>query len=218
MAETKRAIALGFFDGVHIGHGSLLERTKQRASGIGAMPSVLSFDVHPDNLVFNTEVPLINSPIGREEIIRRCYGIDNVVFIHFNKHVMCMPWQEFINSIDRRAQHRLGRRGHDFCFGYKGEGKAEKLKVYCEEHGIGCDIMPPVMLDGRIVSSTYPQAHCGRGHGGSGALSRPPAYAVGHCSFRLPHRQEARHADDKHAFSRGRHHTAPRRICREGLP
>ena len=97
MAETKRAIALGFFDGVHIGHGSLLEKTKQRAVEIGAMPSVLSFDVHPDNLVFNTEVPLINSPLGREEIIRRCYGIDNVVFIHFNKHVMCMPWQEFID-------------------------------------------------------------------------------------------------------------------------
>ena len=147
MAETKRAIALGFFDGVHIGHGSLLEKTKQRAVEIGAMPSVLSFDVHPDNLVFNTEVPLINSPIGREEIIRRCYGIDNVVFIHFNKHVMCMPWQEFIDSIIDELNIGWVVVGHDFCFGYKGEGKAEKLKIYCEERGIGCDIMPPVMLD-----------------------------------------------------------------------
>lgn len=155
MAETKRAIALGFFDGVHIGHGSLLEKTKQRAAEIGAMPSVLSFDVHPDNLVFNTEVPLINSPIGREEIIRRCYGIDNVVFIHFNKHVMCMPWQEFIDSIIDELNIGWVVVGHDFCFGYKGEGKAEKLKIYCEERGIGCDIMPPVMLDGRVVSSTY---------------------------------------------------------------
>ena len=155
MAETKRAIALGFFDGVHIGHGSLLEKTKQRAVEIGAMPSVLSFDVHPDNLVFNIEVPLINSPIGREEIIRRCYGIDNVVFIHFNKHVMCMPWQEFIDSIIDELNIGWVVVGHDFCFGYKGEGKAEKLKIYCEERGIGCDIMPPVMLDGRVVSSTY---------------------------------------------------------------
>ena len=155
MAETKRAIALGFFDGVHIGHGSLLEKTKQRAVEIGAMPSVLSFDVHPDNLVFNTEVPLINSPIGREEIIRRCYGIDNVVFIHFNKHVMCMPWQEFADSIIAELNIGWMVVGHDFCFGYKGQGTAERLKEYCENRGIGCDIIKPVMLDGRIVSSTY---------------------------------------------------------------
>lgn len=66
-----------------------------------------------------------------------------------------MPWQEFIDSIIDELNIGWVVVGHDFCFGYKGEGKAEKLKVYCEEHGIGCDIMPPVMLDGRIVSSTY---------------------------------------------------------------
>ena len=94
MAENiKRAIALGFFDGVHIGHGALLNKTKERAEEIGGMPSVLSFDVHPDNLVFGVNVPLINSAAGRREIIRRCYGIENVVFIHFSKHVMQMPWQ-----------------------------------------------------------------------------------------------------------------------------
>ena len=80
MTEIKRAIALGFFDGVHIGHAALLERTKQRAQEIDAVPSVLSFDVHPDTLVFGTAVPLINSAIGREDIIRRQFGISNVVF------------------------------------------------------------------------------------------------------------------------------------------
>ena len=45
--------------------------------------------------------------------------------------------------------------GHDFCFGYKGEGTARRLKDYCLAHDIGCDIIPPVMLDGRVVSSTY---------------------------------------------------------------
>ena len=155
MAETKRAIALGFFDGVHIGHGSLLEKTKQRAVEIGAMPSVLSFDVHPDNLVFNTEVPLINSPIGREEIIRRCYGIDNVVFLHFNQHVMRMPWREFIDSLIAELGIAWIVVGHDFCFGYKGEGTAARLQEYCHENGLGCDIIPALCIDGRVVSSTY---------------------------------------------------------------
>ena len=155
MAEVKRAIALGFFDGVHIGHGALLRKTQERARELGVTPSVLSFDVHPDKLVFGKDVPLINSALSREEIIRRCYGIRDVVFIHFNQHTMQMPWQEFADTIIRELGLHWIVVGHDFCFGYRGEGTAEKLKGYCEERGIGCDIIRPVMLDGRIVSSTY---------------------------------------------------------------
>ncbi len=155
MAQTKRAIALGFFDGVHAGHGELMKMTRRRAEEIGATASVLSFDVHPDTLVFKKEVPLINSAISREEIIRRCYGIDNVVFLHFNQHMMHMPWEQFIESLIAELGIAWIVVGHDFCFGYKGEGTAEKLKVYCEEHGIGCDIIPALKIDGRIVSSTY---------------------------------------------------------------
>ena len=63
MAENiKRAIALGFFDGVHIGHGALLNKTKERAAEIGGMPSVLSFDVHPDNLVLASTSRLSTVP------------------------------------------------------------------------------------------------------------------------------------------------------------
>lgn len=154
MEEQKRVIALGFFDGVHIGHGELLKRTKQRSAELGALPSVLSFDVHPDTLVFGREVPLINSAIGREEIIRRCYGIENVVFLHFNRRVMQMDWQDFLEDLIRDLQICHIVVGHDFCFGYKGLGTAARLQDYCAEHGLGCDVIPPVMLDGQIVSST----------------------------------------------------------------
>ena len=154
MTEIKRAIALGFFDGVHIGHAALLERTKQRAREIGAVPSVLSFDVHPDTLVFGTPVPLINSAIGREDIIRRQFGIDNVVFLHFNRTMMQMDWVDFIESLIRELNIGWIVVGHDFCFGYKGRGTTERLKDYCESHGLGCDVIPPVMLGGEIVSST----------------------------------------------------------------
>lgn len=155
MAGIKRAIAFGFFDGVHIGHGALLNKTKERAAEIGGFPSVLSFDVHPDNLVFGVNVPLINSAAGRREIIRRCYGIDNVVFIHFNKHVMQMPWEEFAADIIEKLNIGWIVCGHDFTFGHKGQGTAQKLKAYCEERGIGCDIISPVNMDGITVSSTH---------------------------------------------------------------
>ena len=61
MTKDKIVIALGFFDGVHIGHAALLEKTKERAVEIGAAPAALTFDIHPDTLVFKKDVPLINS-------------------------------------------------------------------------------------------------------------------------------------------------------------
>lgn len=155
MGEFRRAIALGFFDGVHIGHGALLRKTTERAAELGVVPTVLSFDVHPDKLVTGKDVPLINSASDREEIIRRCYGIDDVVFVHFDERIMRMPWREFAGNAIRDLGLAWIVVGHDFRFGYRGEGTAEKLKAFCEEKGIGCDIIQAVRLDGRIVSSTY---------------------------------------------------------------
>lgn len=154
MSEIRRAVALGFFDGVHRGHAALLNRVKERAEQGDAFPAVLTFDVHPDNLVFGKEVPLINSAPEREEIIRRVYGIDTTIFLHFNRKMMEMPWQDFISS----AVEELGIVsvvvGHDFSFGYRGAGKPERLHEWCEQRGICCDVIPAVKIDGRIVSST----------------------------------------------------------------
>lgn len=154
MDKAKRAVAIGFFDGIHIGHAALMNKTKERAEEIGAAPSVLTFDVHPDNLVFGKEVPLINSAKGREDIIRREFGIENVVFIHFNQQVMHMDWKEFVDEIIAELNVAWIVVGHDFRFGYKGMGTAERLKEYCESKGIGCDIIPAVCRDGVVVSST----------------------------------------------------------------
>lgn len=155
MEKHGRAIALGFFDGVHIGHGALMKRTVEAAEEIQAEPSVLSFDIHPDSLVYGKEVPLLNNNAGREDIIRRLYGIEDVIFIHFNKEVMHMPWKQFLDNLIAELDVRYIVVGHDFTFGNRGEGNAERLQSYCQELGIGCDVIPAVMKDGRIVSSTY---------------------------------------------------------------
>ena len=155
MTQRKRVIALGFFDGIHIGHAALLRQTVQRAGEIGAVPSALSFDVHPDTLVYGKPVSLINSSAGRADLIRRLFGIDNVIFIHFNRQVMQMPWQDFVQTLISEMDEVWVVVGHDFRFGWKGEGNAERLQRYCEDNGIGCDVIAPVMLEDRIVSSTY---------------------------------------------------------------
>lgn len=150
----KRVIALGFFDGVHIGHAALMEMTKLRAAEKGATPAVLSFDVHPDNLVKNEDVQLLNAPEGRADIIRRIFGIESVVFIHFDRAMMQMPWKDFIRALTAELGACHFVVGHDFRFGWKGEGNAPRLMEFCRENNLGCDVIPPVMLDGRTVSST----------------------------------------------------------------
>ncbi len=150
----QKVMALGFFDGIHVGHAALINKIKQRAEETGAEPAVLTFDVHPDNLVFKKTVPLINSAEDRENILIRCFGINDVVVIHFNQRVMHMDWHDFIDELIDEMNLRWIVVGHDFCFGYKGLGTAEKLKAYCAERGVGCDIIPAVCRDGVVVSST----------------------------------------------------------------
>ena len=151
----KRSIALGFFDGVHVGHAALLNCALKRAEEHDLLPSVLSFDVHPDLLVTGKDIRLINSAADREGILKRQFGIQDMVFLHFSKSLMTMPWHDFLDSFVDEMQIGWIVAGHDFTFGYKGEGNPERLKEYCREKGIGCDIISPVRLDDVIVSSTY---------------------------------------------------------------
>lgn len=154
--HTGRVIALGFFDGVHLGHASLLEMAKKRAAELGLRPAVMSFDLHPDTLVAGTEVPLINSAQDRAEILSRCHGIEDVILAHFDEKMMHMPWDSFITDY---LVGQLGARhlvcGYDFRFGDRGQGTPERLRGKCRELGLGCDILPRFTLDGVTVSSTY---------------------------------------------------------------
>lgn len=88
--------------------------------------------------------------------MRRLYGIQDVIIAHFDDELMHMDWREFVTDfLVRRhgAVHLVA--GHDFHFGYKGEGNPERLRQLCAQLGIGCDIIQPVSTDGIIVSSTY---------------------------------------------------------------
>jgi riboflavin kinase/FMN adenylyltransferase len=151
----KRVIALGFFDGVHVGHAELIKKAKERAESIGARPAVLTFDRHPDSLVSGAAVELISSPEDRAELIRRYFGVEDIISLRFDEGMMKMPWDEFVEWLVRDLGAAGFVAGHDFKFGWKGGGDPEKLKSKCAGMGLCCDIIPRVELDGITVSSTY---------------------------------------------------------------
>lgn len=156
MNTPKRVIALGFFDGVHKGHGALLRRVSERAKALDATPAAFTFDTHPESLILNRATPLLSTTADRADLMRRLYGIQDVIVSHYDHQMMKTPWESFITDYlvqNCGAVHVVA--GHDFHFGYRGEGNPERLKLKCRELGLGCDIILPVQQDGITVSSTY---------------------------------------------------------------
>ena len=156
MNLKQTVIALGFFDGVHRGHGALLKKTVERAQALGAEPVVFTFDRPPKEVVTGKPVFLINSPEDRRGLVKRIYGIDRVVMAPFDREMMTLPWDAFIEEKlvkELGAAHLVA--GHDYHFGYKNQGDPQLLQEKCRELGLGCDIIPKVEVEGITVSSTY---------------------------------------------------------------
>jgi len=147
---------LGFFDGVHIGHGALLRRVVQVAEEIHAVPAALTFDTHPEQFIFHSPMSLLTTPSDRASLMRENYQIQDVIVARFDEQMMRMPWQTFVTDLlirEHGADHLVA--GHDFHFGYRGQGNPERLTAICRELGIGCDIIARIDQDDITVSSTY---------------------------------------------------------------
>ena len=154
--SKKRVIALGFFDGVHLGHGALLKKTLERASALGAESAAFTFDRSPREFVTGERVPLLTDTVEREYLVTAHYGLGELLVEPFDKAMMTMPWEVFLTELLVKkygAVHLVA--GHDYRFGHKNGGTSELLVQKCAELGIGCDIIPKVELDGVTVSSTY---------------------------------------------------------------
>lgn len=155
MNNTKRVIALGFFDGVHNGHGQLMKAVTAAANRTGAVASAFTFDRSPTAVITGQPVPLISSVEDRIWLMRHYYGIQEVVVASFDA-MQRMDWEDFITQYlirDLGVVHVVA--GHDFHFGYMGKGNPQRLKEKCAQLGIGCDIIGTVTQDGITISSTY---------------------------------------------------------------
>lgn len=156
MSIQPKVIALGFFDGVHLGHGALLRRTVEEARRRGVRSAVFTWAQPPKEVVTGVPVPLINSPEDRAWLAKSLYGIDDVIMVPFNKEMMTTSWEDFITEILIKRYHAVHLvAGHDHRFGHKNQGTPELLKSKCAELGLGCDIIPEVTVGGITVSSTY---------------------------------------------------------------
>ncbi len=152
-AANRRIFALGFFDGVHLGHQALLRCCVRLAAEWDCVPAAITFDRHPQSLFTPTPPALINSNADRDALLHG-FGVEYIHRLAVNKDVMSTNWRNFLeNLLENGAAGFVC--GDDFRFGHKGEGDGEKLKAYCAEKGLPCIIVPEQTLDGVRISSTH---------------------------------------------------------------
>ena len=148
----KRIIALGFFDGVHLGHRRLLERTRQLADEAGAVACAITFDRSPG------KGGLLTGLNDRVRLLNTLGGMDEVLVLPFDEALMHTPWDEFADRLLHRYEAAGLVCGWDYRFGAKAAGTAALLKNYCAGQGVLCEIIPALELEGQLVSSTLLKA------------------------------------------------------------
>ena len=153
MKQQKRIFALGFFDGVHLGHQALLGACVSLAGSAGAEAAAITFDRHPRSLFTQDPPPLISTAASRRLLLGR-YGITYVKQYPVIPEVMGMPWEEFLEGLLEEGAAGFVC-GDDFRFGRRNEGNVQGLVKFCEERGLPCAIVPEQTVDGKRISSTY---------------------------------------------------------------
>ncbi len=152
--QHNTVYALGFFDGVHAGHAALLTACKTLAKETGCRAAVVTFTSHPDALVSGAAPGLINSVSDRELLLRH-FGMDEVIALPFDKAMMTMHYMTFFRMLRSRYGAAGFVCGHDFRFGNRGEGNAQKLLDACRGESIPCIVVPEQQIEGITISSTY---------------------------------------------------------------
>lgn len=147
--------ALGFFDGVHVGHAALLSACRTLAAEHGCAAGVVTFAAHPDTLVLGSTPGLINSIPDREWMLREKFQMDTVITLPFDRQMRAMPWRDFLEMLCRDYCAAGFVCGEDFRFGSMGEGSAALLSRFCGDAGLLCAVIPEQSIDGIRVSSTY---------------------------------------------------------------
>ena len=153
--SKKCVYALGFFDGVHLGHGGLLTACRELADELGADAGVVTFSAHPDTLVSGNTPGLINTLEDRDRLLRKNYRMDRILSLPFDRAMMVTPWQDFFRRLLGEFSACGIVCGDDFRFGHRGEGNAEKLLSACREARIPCIVVPQMNLGGLRISSTH---------------------------------------------------------------
>lgn len=172
-------MAIGNFDGVHLGHRRIAERLLERAREVGGPAIVFTFDPHPVRLLRPSESPPPLTWTERKAQLLKEIGVDWVVAYPTDQRLLQLSAQQFFDQIVVDA---VGARamveGPNFYFGHNREGTIERLGQMTERAGMTLDIVRPVELDGQLVSSSLIRRLIGEGEVATAATMLTEPYRI----------------------------------------
>lgn len=154
--QKKTIYALGFFDGVHLGHQAILTACRNLAQQYGCNAGAVTFETHPETLVKGNAPRLINTVSQRQQHLR-IFGMTEILVLPFDEKLRNMPWQEFLDMLMEKGAVGFVC-GDDFRFGYRGEGNVEKLTEFCRLQNLPYWVVQAQNLGGTRISSTHIRA------------------------------------------------------------
>ena len=150
MKSNKRVCALGFFDGVHLGHGKIIKEAVSLAASLGAGPAVITFDRRPKSFILGTADRLISPGRAKEKLISLMFPGTELITITFNAGVASLSPEDFVNGLLIGQFGACGAAaGLDHRFGKDALGDINTLSGLIKTSPV-----PTVELDGVKVSST----------------------------------------------------------------
>lgn len=155
LPNKKRYIALGVFDGVHLGHQKLIKLTVDKAKKNDGISIVVTFDPHPDKIINpGSNVFLLTTLEERINLIKEL-GVDVFLIIKFNKLMGKMPPENFVSKIlvDSLQVKELFI-GFNYKFGFQGKGNTNILREYSKFYKFKTNILKPISVNNAIISST----------------------------------------------------------------
>ena len=152
--KEKIIYALGYFDGVHLGHQALLRTCRQLAEQEKCRCGVVTFVGHPDTLLQGKAPELLNTDRDRKKLLCR-FHMDEVLELPFDETLMAMSWQDFLALLTEKYAAAGFVCGSDFRFGKGGAGNAAAIEDYCRKTGLLWSVVQQQYVDGIRVSSTH---------------------------------------------------------------
>src|SRR3990172_6984914 len=149
------AVAIGNFDGVHRGHVEIMRRLLARAASVGGPAIVFTFDPHPVRLLRPEQCPPPLTWTERKAELLAESGVDWIVAYPTDEALLNLSAQDFFERIVRGTlTARAMVEGPNFFFGHNREGTIGRLQNLTSAAGISLEIVPPVEVDGELVSSS----------------------------------------------------------------
>jgi riboflavin kinase/FMN adenylyltransferase len=154
-AARGGAVAIGNFDGVHVGHRRIVERLLARSRELGGPAIVFTFDPHPVRLLRPAECPPPLTWTERKAELLAGLGVDRVVAYPTDEALLQLTAREFFERIVVEAlAAKAVVEGPNFYFGHNREGDVRLLGALAAGAGMSLDVVEPVVLEGEIVSSS----------------------------------------------------------------